>query len=79
MQESYGELADAIEHLNILLSNPTGYDGQYKNQLNTTYTDGLYAFLSQYKFEEKLGEYYQETGASKVKKRVITYKIIGTI
>lgn len=79
MQESYGELSDAIEHLDILLGDPTGYDGQYKNQLNTTYRDGLYAFLSQYKFEERLGEYYQKTGASKVKKRVITYKINGTI
>ena len=65
------------EHLDILLSAKIGDDGKYKEEI--CYTQGLYKYLSQFKFEEQLGEYYIETGASEVKKRVITYKINGTI
>lgn len=76
---SYIEL-DSIgnsQHLDLLLGDSTSYTGKYKKEI--LYPQGLYAELSQYKFEEQLGEYYVETGASKVKKRVITYKMQGWI
>ena len=63
------------EHLDVLLSDSAGYDGKYKEEIY--YQEGLYKELSKYTFEEQLGEYYIETGASKVKKRVITYKRQG--
>lgn len=72
--ENFGTTEKAIEHLDILLGDSSGYDGEYKNQI--CHTEGLYSFLSQYKFEEKLGEYYQGTGSTKIKKRVITYTIL---
>lgn len=48
------------------------------NHLNDLLNDGLYDNLSTCKFEEKLGEYYQNDGedtpeANKITKRVITY------
>ena len=62
----------AIEHLDILLGKrPINGDAKYFHQFK--YNDGLYKFLSENTFEERLGEYYQGTGASKIKKRVITY------
>lgn len=64
------EVAD--EHLDILLGpRPTNSDEKYYEQFK--YKDGLYKFLSENSFEERLGEYYQGTGASKIKKRVISY------
>lgn len=71
--EKFATAKDAIDHLDILLNKSSGYTGKYKKQIY--YTEGLYAFLSKYSFEEKLGEYYKEEGASQYKKRVITYTI----
>ena len=60
---------------------------KYGNQLmDTEYPNGFYAYLNGKKFVEKLGEYYQgsnqdedeslaSTTATKIKKRVITYKL----
>ena len=45
----------------------------YKNRL--IYDQGLYNELKGKQFEEKLGEYYEGSGATEIKKRVITYKI----
>lgn len=74
--ENFATAEEAINHLDTLLGvNPNTYTGKYKNQLNKNYPDGLYAFLSKYSFEEELGEYYQGTGSTKIKKRVITYTI----
>lgn len=62
----------AVEHLDILLGpRPTNSDEKYYQQFK--YIDGLYKFLSENTFEERLGEYYQGTGASEIKKRVISY------
>ena len=71
--ENFGTAKDAIDHLDILLKNSSGYTGKYRKQIY--HSEGLYSFLSKYAFEEKHGEYYKETGASKYKKRVITYTI----
>lgn len=67
--ENFGSAQDAIEHLDILMASSNGDNEKIRR------TEGLYAFLSKYAFEEKLGEYYQGTGTSKIKKRVITYTI----
>lgn len=45
----------------------------YKNRL--IYNQGLYNQLKGKQFEEKLGEYYEGSGATEIKKRVITYTI----
>ena len=72
--ENFATSEDAIKHLDILLGeNPNTYQGTYKNQLNTNYGEGLYNYLSKNSFEEKLGEYYEGIGTTKIKKRVITY------
>ena len=71
--EKFGTAKEAIEHLDILLEDSSGYIGKYKNQIRRP--EGLYAFLSKYAFEEEFGEYYKETGTSQYKKRVIKYKI----
>lgn len=47
----------------------------YKKRL--IYNQGLYNELKGKQFEEKLGEYYEGSGATEIKKRVITYKIIN--
>jgi len=74
--EKFATEEEAINHLDILLgANPNNYDGKYKKQLNTEYTQGLYKYLSQHKYVEQLGEYYQGTGTTKIKKRVITYTL----
>ena len=70
--ESFGSPKEAIDHLDTLLrSNPVTYDGEYKNQI--IYSQGLYKYLSDFTFKESFGEYYQGTGTTKIKKRVITY------
>lgn len=83
-QEVIPNATEAIAHLNILLASRTGYnknDNKYFNQFK--YTEGIFAYLQDKKFEEVLGEYYQEDAAAgeetdgieinKTKKRVITY------
>lgn len=78
--ENFESDEEAFSHLDILLGAiPGEYDGKYKNQLNEAYSKGLYAYLSQFTFEESLGEYTQGTGAASITKRVITYKVNGQI
>ena len=49
---------------------------KYSNQIiKNDYPDGLYNFFAGKKFKENLGEYYQGTDSTKIKKRVITYTI----
>ena len=45
-------------------------------KIKNDYPDGLYNFFAGKKFKENLGEYYQGTDSTKIKKRVITYTII---
>jgi len=72
--ESFSSIEDASDHLDILLrKNTITYNGKYKNQI--CHDEGLYDFLSKYTFKESFGEYYQGTGTTKTKKRVITYTI----
>ena len=89
---------EANEHLKLLLQGTTQFNTKYKNSVynkqemkNINGKTSLYAFLKDNKFEEKLGEYYQEDKEeidkgnsvstdtpeiNKTKKRVITYKLI---
>lgn len=50
-----------------------GIIDKYKN--NFIYTDGIYNQFVGKEFKEQLGEYYEGTGASEIKKRVITYTL----
>lgn len=76
-----GEQQGKEEHLNRILGNPNNVEDKYKNQLNADYDNGLYAFLTNNKFKEELGEYYLNDSentpdANKTKKRVITYTLV---
>ena len=77
VNEIYADSKEAKEHLDTIIGMGTAttnaYDNKYYNQF--IYSDGLYEELKKYTFEEKLGEYYQNEGASQIKKRVITYTI----
>lgn len=86
-KEIFPSAADAVEHLNILLGKrPTDTNSKYYEQF--IHSEGLYEFLKNYKFEEILGEYYQEDALdaekgttsgildiNKTKKRIITYVV----
>lgn len=72
--ENFGSTKDAVEHLDFLLKrNSPTYDGKYKEQI--IHTEGLYEYLSGFKFKESFGEYYQGKESTKIKKRVITYTV----
>jgi len=80
--EDYGDPEMAKKHLDTILAAKEEAD-LYQEQFY--YEEGLYEELSKYNFEEILGEYYQDytdedesTNKNKIKKRVITYKIIET-
>lgn len=84
-KEIFSSATEAIEHLDVLLGKrPTNTNAKYYEQF--IHTEGLYEFLSDKKFEEILGEYYQEDALdaengttsgildiNKTKKRIITY------
>ena len=76
---------EAINHLDILLAKrPNDANSKYYKQF--LHTGGLYEFLSDKRFKELLGEYYQEDAKegretealniNKTKKRVITYILL---
>ena len=70
--ENYANAEEAITHLNFLLGNYSSYKS------NDYYSpDGLYNFFAGKTFIENLGEYYQGTDSTKIKKRVITYTIFN--
>ena len=72
--ENYASAEVATAHLDFLLSGKvTELTQKYKNQL--IYTEGLYKHFSDKKFIESLGEYYQGKDSTKIKKRVIIYKL----
>ena len=87
--ENYANAEEAITHLNFLLGNYSSYKSnyyytkhsnlkKYEKQLNDYYSpDGLYNFFAGKTFIENLGEYYQGTDSTKIKKRVITYTIFN--
>lgn len=74
---------EAIQHLDVLLNPRPAITNRYYQQFMADKTQGLYKYLSDKKFEEVLGEYYQEDALgtpspdvldiNKTKKRVITY------
>lgn len=77
-KEGFATKEQAIEHLNIVLGGSSSLETKsedikkkYENKL--IYEDGLYEEFKEVKFQELLGEYYQGEGASRIKKRVITY------
>lgn len=84
-KEIFSSATEAIEHLDVLLGKrPINTTAKYYEQF--IHTEGLYEFLSGKKFEEILGEYYQEDALdaengttsgildiNKTKKRIITY------
>ena len=78
--EGFASQQAAKEHLDIIVGGSRVLNQKelsvrkaYKNVLIPRYQNGLYDVLKNEKFEEKLGEYYQGSGATEVKKRVITY------
>lgn len=70
--ENFATSADAIKHLDILIG-AEDTNNTYEKQI--MHTQGLYEYFKGKTFTETLGEYYQGTGAAKIKKRVITYKL----
>lgn len=80
-KELFPDASEAINHLNIILGKRGSSNSPYYYQF--IHTDGLYKYLSDKKFKELLGEYYQEDAkegqeteeleVNKTKKRVITY------
>ena len=48
---------------------------KYGNQFMDEYPDGFYEYLAGHTFSEQLGEYYQGSDSTKIKKRVIVYKM----
>ena len=78
--EGFATKAQAQDHLDIILGgkkvlNSKSPDVQEKHKEKLMYENGLYDEFKNAKFEESLGEYEYSTGASKIKKRVITYKL----
>ena len=86
-KEIISSASEAIDHLNALLG-PRANAGKYIGEFSGSTvlgsnSSGLYEYLSDKKFKELLGEYYQEdelagkeTDAlevNKTKKRIITY------
>lgn len=84
-KEIFPSASEAISHLNVILGKrPTDTNAKYYEQF--LHLEGLYEFLADKKFEEILGEYYQEDAldaengttsgildVNKTKKRIITY------
>ena len=63
---------DNQEMLNMLDEN------KYGNQfIEGKYPNGFYEYLSNNQFTEELGEYYQGSDSTKIKKRVIIYKLVN--
>lgn len=62
----------AQEHLDIILGG-RALDTEEKYKQQFIYNNGFYDYLKGKKFEERLGEYYQGSDSTKIKKRVITY------
>lgn len=76
--ERFGSQATVKEHLDIILGgtetlNTKGDEIKNKYRNRIVYNEGIYQKFKNSKFEEKLGEYDQGTGATKITKRVITY------
>ena len=63
------ELPEATEELR------DSYKEMYKLKIINHYPEGLYEKFKNTKFTELFGEYNQGSGASEIKKRVITYQI----
>ena len=65
----------AAAHGIELISLSVIVDGQeYKDQVDIS-TEQLYDYLKDKTFVENLGEYYQGSDSTKIKKRVITYQM----
>ena len=81
----------AADHLSMILAGKNNWkrqysgdtqmldmlsDTKYGNQLmESVYPNGLYDYLKDKTFVENLGEYYQGSDSTKIKKRVITYQM----
>ena len=50
---------------------------KYGNQFMDEYTNGFYEYLAKHTFSEQLGEYYQGSDSTKIKKRIIIYQMIN--
>ena len=66
---------EAIEFLDVLFGGTINSTTEIKNKYEDRIYNkmGLYNMFSGYRFEERIGEYYQGTGSTKIKKKVITY------
>ena len=80
--EVYPDKETCIKHLDMILSGKNKYKNvdnemvkKYDKQFY--YSNGFWDYIKNKKFEEKLGEYYENEGAStatQIKKRIITYQ-----
>ena len=50
---------------------------KYGNQFMDEYSGGFYEYLAKHTFSEQLGQYYQGSDSTKIKKKVIVYKLIN--
>ena len=76
--ENYASSDEATAHLDFLLSGEKAItDSTKKYQKQLIHKEGLYSYFSGKTFVVSLGEYYQgnETDSTKIKKRVITYRL----
>lgn len=96
-EEKFANINSAIKHMEALLSQKNLDDfKKVSSNGKTLYqenfgenigSEGLYQYLTKHKFEERIGEYYQEDKSAgqetdaleinKTKKRVITYVLIN--
>ena len=80
--EVYPDKETCIKHLDMILSGKNKYKNvdnemvkKYDKQFY--YSNGFLEYIKNKKFEEKLGEYYENEGSStatQIKKRIITYQ-----
>ena len=80
-KEGFSDNQHKQDHLDIVLGGTKVLENksqeiQDKYNGKLIYEDGLYEYFKGAEFEEFLGEYYQLEGASKIKKRIITYRLV---
>ena len=96
-EEKFADINSAVKHLEALLSkknldefkrtSTSGKTLYYEAFGENIGNEGLYQYLTKHKFEEHIGEYYQEDKSAgeetdaleinKTKKRVITYVLMN--
>lgn len=75
LSTGFGTKKSAIEFLDVLFGGTANASSEIRDKYadRIIYSEGLYKKFKDNEFEEKLGEYYQGSGSTKIKKNVITY------